>query len=230
VAAVFGVYAEPIESWRGTMQAAVCDQFADLDGGYGFVLEVAPAHPGMQALGFPWRDARGHRELMSQAAYVATFIAITRDQDGGCVKLDRRGQPMLDYTVSRRDARHVIRGAQEAARLHAVAGAQTVGGPYNNLPEFSLKKGQGVEAYVQEFSRRGIIKNDMVLFTAHQMSSCRMGGNRRHAPVNPDGETYEVKNLFVADASALPSATGVNPMVSIMALAHRNAQLIKARL
>jgi choline dehydrogenase-like flavoprotein len=230
VAAVFGIYDEPIEAWRGTMQAVVCDEFANLECDYGFVIEVAPAHPGMQALGLPWRDAQRHQELMSQAAQLATFIVITRDRASGTVRVDERGQPVLDYTVSRFDARHLIRGAQEAARLHAAAGAHTLGGPYNNLPEFSLRKGEGVESYVRQLGSRGVVKNDMILFSAHQMSSCRMGGGRGQAPVSPDGESYEVRNLFVADASALPTATGANPMLSIMALAHRNAQYIKTRL
>jgi len=48
--------------------------------------------------------------------------------------------------------------------------------------------------------------------------------------VKPNGETYEVKNLFVADGSALPTATGVNPMISIMGLSHYLAQQIKGQL
>src|SRR5262249_15867640 len=112
---------------------------------------------------------------------------------------------------------------------HAAAGARTVGGPYNSLPEIELKNGN-VEEYVRRFESLGVRKNDLTLFSAHQMSSCRMGGTPRQAAVNSDGETYEVRNLFVADGSALPTSTGVNPMISIMGLAHRNAQVIKGRL
>jgi len=66
-------------------------------------------------------------------------------------------------------------------------------------------------------------------FSAHQMSSCRLAGNPALGAVNPEGESYEVRDLFVADASALPSATGVNPMISIMTLVHRVPQAVKAR-
>src|SRR5205823_8352853 len=102
-------------------------------------------------------------------------------------------------------------------------------GPYNSLPEIAVKDGT-VEEYVGRFAALGVRKNDMTVFSAHQMSSCRMGSGPRQAPVNPDGETYEVRNLFVADASALPTSTGVNPMISIMGLAHRNAGIIRTRL
>ena len=48
--------------------------------------------------------------------------------------------------------------------------------------------------------------------------------------VNPDHETHEVKRLYVADSSVFPTASGVNPMLSIMGLAHRAAGRIAARL
>ena len=46
-----------------------------------------------------------------------------------------------------------------------------------------------------------------------------MGGNDKKHPVNPSGAVKEVKNLYVADGSLFPSASGVNPMLSIQALA-----------
>ncbi|HWL65443.1 MAG TPA: GMC oxidoreductase, partial [Actinomycetota bacterium] len=46
----------------------------------------------------------------------------------------------------------------------------------------------------------------------------------------PDNETHEVRGLFVADASCFPTASGVNPMVSIYGIAHRAAQRIAARI
>lgn len=229
VPAVVGLYDEPIEPWRGTMQAAVCDHFADLHRGHGFVLEVAPAHPGVLAPALPWRNGADHRRRVYEARHLAVFIVITRDRDGGTVDTDRRGQPVVRYTISAYDAGHALRGAQEAVRVHAAAGAHMIGGPYQNLPDFVPRPGGSVDDHMRRFPRLGVIKNDLTLFSAHQMSSCRMGGSRKIAPVSPDGETYEVRNLFVADGSALPSATGVNPMMSIMALAHRTAQVIRTR-
>ena len=54
-----------------------------------------------------------------------------------------------------------------------------------------------------------------------------MGGTAATHPTSPSGELYEVKNLFVADASAFPACSGVNPMLTIMALAHYTAQHLK---
>lgn len=212
------------------MQTAACNEFEDLGEGYVFVVEVPPAHSGLLALGLPWLDGRGHKELMRQSSHMAVFIALVRYRDRGEVRVDRWGRPVLDYTVSRYDARHLVRGAQEAIRLHAAAGAHTIGGPSSNLRPVSFSGSGELEAYLARVAGRGVVKNDFGLYTAHQMSSCRMGGDRRRAPVSPVGETHEVKNLFVADGSALPSAPGVNPMITIMTVAYRTAQAIKSRL
>ena len=62
------------------------------------------------------------------------------------------------------------------------------------------------------------------------MSSCRMGVDPATSAVNADNESHEVKNLFVVDSSTFPTASGVNPMLSIYGIAHRAAGKIAARL
>jgi choline dehydrogenase-like flavoprotein len=70
----------------------------------------------------------------------------------------------------------------------------------------------------------------MLYFSFHQMGTCRMGARRRDAVTNGDGEVYGLPGLFVADASLFPSASGVNPMVTVAALAYHVAQQVRSRL
>ena len=56
------------------------------------------------------------------------------------------------------------------------------------------------------------------------MGTCRMGREPGSSAFGPWGESHEIAGLWIADASAFPSASGVNPMITIMALAYRNAQ------
>ncbi|CAJ2636001.1 unnamed protein product [Trifolium pratense] len=60
--------------------------------------------------------------------------------------------------------------------------------------------------------------------SAHQMGSCRMGTNPKESVVNQMGETWEVEGLYLADSSVFPTALGVNPMVTIQAIAYCTAQ------
>ena len=64
----------------------------------------------------------------------------------------------------------------------------------------------------------------------HIMGSARMGGTRADSATDPDGVVWDVPNVVVADASCFPTASGVNPMVSIEAIAHMNASRLAARL
>jgi choline dehydrogenase-like flavoprotein len=64
----------------------------------------------------------------------------------------------------------------------------------------------------------------------HIMGTARMGGTPSTSACTPAGETWDVRDLVVCDASAFPSASGVNPMISIEAIAHMNAYALAARL
>jgi choline dehydrogenase-like flavoprotein len=66
----------------------------------------------------------------------------------------------------------------------------------------------------------------LALFSFHIMGSARLGGSPKNSATNPDGETWEARNFFVMDGSSFPSASGVNPMISIEAIAHRNARAL----
>ncbi|MCZ6529746.1 MAG: FAD-dependent oxidoreductase [Chloroflexi bacterium] len=230
VPVAFGIFDEPVEAWRGTMQSVACTEFEMANEGYGFVVEVPPVHPGLAALGLPWKDANSHHELMLKLANTAFFFALVRDRDGGRVDVDNQGNPVLNYWLSKRDAATVMEGAKECVKLLVAAGARTVGGIHNSAEPFVASSASGLASFLERIDQRGYVKNDTTLFSAHQMSSCRMGGSASIAAFDPEGESYEVKNLYIADASALPSSPGVNPMISIMGLAHRNAQIIKSRL
>jgi choline dehydrogenase-like flavoprotein len=55
-----------------------------------------------------------------------------------------------------------------------------------------------------------------------------MGSSPDDAVADGRGELHDTRGVWVGDASAFPTATGVNPMVSIMVLAERTADRILA--
>ena len=69
---------------------------------------------------------------------------------------------------------------------------------------------------------------DIVCFTAHQMGACRMGKDPATSVADGRGELHDTKGVWIGDASAFPTAPGVNPMISIMSLAHRTADHVVA--
>jgi len=231
-AVVFSRFDEAIHPWQGVPMSRVSKELANLDGrGYGVALEVAPAHPGLTASTIPWNNGREHKHLMGHFANMANIIAITRDEHGGRVKLDRYGNPVLEYHLHREDAAHAMRGLLGALRIHHAAGASAIYAPHNQMLFWKREEGDSrFVRFLRKVEDAGLKPNAPALFSAHQMSSCRMASSPEQGALKPTGETWEVRNLFVADGSALPTATGVNPMLSIMGAAHHIAQHIKAAL
>ena len=62
------------------------------------------------------------------------------------------------------------------------------------------------------------------LYSAHQMSTCRIAATPDHGVTNIDGKVFGTDHLYVADASLCPTATGVNPMITVMGLARHVSQ------
>lgn len=69
---------------------------------------------------------------------------------------------------------------------------------------------------------------EFALFSPHQMGSCRMGTDPATSVADPRGELYDTPGVWIGDASAFPSPSGTNPMLTIMALARRTAHAVAA--
>jgi len=68
-----------------------------------------------------------------------------------------------------------------------------------------------------------------VLYAAHPMASCRMGLDPASSVIGPSGEAHGLPGLYLADSSVFPTALGVNPQVTVMALATVIARDMHAR-
>lgn len=225
----YGIYDEPVRGWEGAPMSRYVSEFKNLDGrGYGVTLETAPIHPGIGAASLSWESGHQHKALMQQMSNLSNIISIVRDKHSGAVKLNRSGRLQVQYNLHPDDAQHMMRGILESLRIHRAAGAREVGNPFA-LP-ITWYDGDDFEAMLRAVSQQKLSPNNVALFSAHQMSSCRMSGSPAQGALQPTGESYEVGRLFVADGSVLPTATGVNPMLTIMSVAYVIAGHIKATL
>jgi choline dehydrogenase-like flavoprotein len=246
VAVVAGRMPWPVEMWHGTMQAAGCNQFvrpgaadhethAPAHGG--FIVESAPAHPGLIALAFPWSGAADHSVRMTRARSFAPLIGIVRDAGSGRVRTSPSGHVRIDYVLAGPDVQTARRALVEMARIARAAGALEVlalgvpGATASSGPEVSS---QTWNAYLRELAGFDFSPNRGFLFSAHQMGTARAGSNPRTSACDAWGRVRSdqaggiVRGLYVADASLFPTASGVNPMVTVMTLARRVARTVLA--
>lgn len=124
------------------------------------------------------------------------------------------------------------RGLKMALRILAAAGAEEIGTHHRDGGSINIKKSghTKVEEFIEEESRRGMRGHSRPICSAHQMGSCRMGVDPASSVVDPTGQTWEVQGLFVADTSVFPTALGVNPMVTVQAIAYCTAHNILHKL
>ncbi|QBS39428.1 GMC family oxidoreductase [Nocardia sp. CS682] len=230
-AAVFGVFDEELRGWEGALQGRICRQHADLDGnGYGVIYETGPVHPGL-AIGFMgWRGADAHRSTLLDFARTTPIGVITRDRDSGTVTVDKSGEPIVNYRLSTYDAAHLHTGIEGAASILEAAGARRIfSGHQTGVAYEPGRRGSHAE-FAASCRDAGYGPGQCAMGALHIMGSARMGGSPRLSATDPDGATWEVANIVVADGSCFPTASGVNPMISIEAIAYMNAKRLAARL
>ncbi len=229
VTLVVGEFEEPIEPWSGTLQARYSEEHAHLDGGYGVRYETAPIHPGFFGAGLQWDGARESLDLAKRYPYLAPIFPLVRDRDAGEVVVGRDGEPSARYRLSRYDLRHLRAGFVGAARILEAAGAKRI--VSTHARPVSWEPGErGVGRFLADADERGWEPNRVLYASAHIMGTARMGGSPAGSACDPVGETWEVSRLVVCDGSTFPTASGVNPMISIAAVAHLNASALASRL
>ena len=64
--------------------------------------------------------------------------------------------------------------------------------------------------------------------TCHLNGTARMGGDPRTSVVNADCRSWDIPNLWICDGSVFPTVGGVNPSLTIQAIACRTADRIRA--
>ncbi|KAI1375020.1 long-chain fatty alcohol dehydrogenase [Hypoxylon crocopeplum] len=232
---------EDIKGWEGGILTSVCSSFENLDGkGHGVKLEPTNMVPYLFLYEHPWRSALQWKLDALRCRQMNSYIAIARDRDTGRVYPDPDdGRPIIDYTPSAFDRKHILAGIIALAKLCYIEGATEIwpfirsvpsfvrrSKPPNHTPEADKDDAvdQGINdadfvAWLKTLERTSLNFPDATFSSAHQMGTCRMSAHPARGVVNSEGRAWEARNLYVADASVFPSASGVNPMITNMAIA-----------
>jgi len=159
------------------------------------------------------------------------FIIIARDRDTGRIYPDAgTGLPRIAYTTSAFDRAHVLNGMIATAKMCYVTGAQEIHIMISGIPPYvrcpadaagEIDLGIHEPRFVKWLELIRSVGNSVSGATwvcAHQMGSNRMSTRQQDGVVDPKGKVWGTEGLYVSDASVFPSASGVNPMVTNMAI------------
>ncbi len=198
-------FEEEVIPWEGVMQSVGIEELHEREG---ILLEATSTPPGMGAVSAPGYGTHLLRRL-ERAANTATLGAMIADAPSGRVFGARA--PIVSYRLAKADERRLATAVGAMARVMLAAGAKDVelggGAP-------AVRAESEIEDAVERLDVRRLR-----LAAFHPTGTAAAGSDPSRHPVDPEGRLRGVEGVWVADGSVLPSCPGVNPQVSIMAVA-----------
>ncbi|KUI70069.1 Long-chain-alcohol oxidase FAO2 [Cytospora mali] len=244
VSIMHGFFKEDVRPWEGDIITTVVNSFENLDGkGHGVKLECLSMMPCFALQFLNWSDGIDWKLLALKYRHLSSYFALVRDRDTGYVYPDpHSGQPRVVYTPSAFDRKHGMIGAVALAKILYLQGALEIHAALPGMRPFirneaspsttSTSQEDGLisrvseagvadphfKAWLNELEAHGNKPPLAPFGSAHQMGTCRMSTSEKTGVVDPRGRVWGTEGLYVSDASVFPSASGVNPMVTNMAI------------
>ena len=187
----------------------------------GFVFETWFNPPVAQALNMPgWFEQ--HFENMRRYPYLAAVGVLVGTEGNARVKQALTGGPGIDYTPAKRDLTTLARGLRMLGEILFAGGAQRV---MINSWGYEELTNRGQLEWIDQIA---LEPGYLALGTGHPQGGNAMSRDPRKGVVGPDFRVHGYDNLYIADASVIPSSLTVNPQLTVMGLAHHAAQQMKA--
>jgi choline dehydrogenase-like flavoprotein len=147
---------------------------------------------------------------------MAIYYAMIAGGSGSVSRLPAYRDPLVRYALSDADMRDLADGTRKLCELLFAAGAEAV---YPTVAGARpLHRPDDLESLVGPLPH-----GRTSLMTIHLFSTCPMGEDKTRCVADSFGRVHGCDELYIADASLLCTAPGVNPQGSVMAFARRNA-------
>ena len=226
---VWAMFEQEILPWTGVFGSTFCDEFLDMGEGYGVKYMHASAHPSDLAVFAPWRSASDHAELMHSLRYTGGFGILQRARDAGEVVVGGDGLPAPIWHLSDFDRDVMRKGLDGMAQILEAGGARRMYTSHAGWVSYDPGNG-GRDQMLKAADDYGWGPAQVTLGSFHLMGTAHMGSDPASTVCDPTGEAWDARNLFVVDGAVVPTALGVNPMITIEAAAHKIARGMAAKL
>jgi choline dehydrogenase-like flavoprotein len=180
--------------------------------GSGFVMESWFNPVVSQALNMPgWLD--DHRRNMGRFRHLTAAGVLVGTTKTGRLRNALTGGVDIDYTPAKDDVKTLIKALKLLCRIYLAAGARRVMPSTFRFHEFTDQtQVDELDHYVEHSSYLSI-------GTGHPQGGNALSEDKGKGVVDPSFRVHGFENLYVCDASVFPTATTVNPQLTVMALA-----------
>ncbi len=221
------VFREILPGGIGPLQAWVSQFSESASLATRYMIERSLFSPGLAAMSLPFRSSRELAVMIDTHPFWAGLLVLARDGGDGEVRIGKRGETVLEYWTSPQSLAALEEGVAVAAEWLTKAGAEAVYGPNWDFRQRANRPPPVWDGHPVAAEKSLTSREAFKVISAHQMGTCRMGDSPQSGVVDLTGRVFGLENVFVADASVFPSASGVNPLLTVCALAHFLAQQIK---
>src|SRR5438132_5852008 len=152
------------------------------------------------------------------------LLACDRATRENRITVDGAGRPVVHYRLMPDTIDGLVRGTRAAARILFAAGACRVHVPAEP-PLIDAAEAGRIE---QRITARHFRPGTLALSAAHLMGGCAMGPSPTDSVTDAWGRVHGTPWIRVADASLFPDSLEINPYLTIMALADRVAEAVRA--
>ncbi len=214
-AKVVAIFPHDVEGWKGVSQYGQIREFHD----EGILFAENFVTPGVLATSVPFHGKES-LDFMKDYRRMSHTGVLVEDSTSGRVRRSPFG-PIVSYNITDQDHANFLRGVRLLSQLHFEMGAERVLLPFRFMPW-----AHSVDD-LKKIDKTNVPIETLELFTPHLMGTCRIGSTPENSVVNLRGEAWDLPGCYVADASLFPTAIGVNPQITIMALATRIARRVE---
>jgi len=218
-ASVMGLFEESVEMWKGPAQGHEAVEFRD----EGLKMETLGYNPTLSVMRMKEAGRELSREIGRLDRWANGGVAV-RAEATGRVRAKANGEASVSYVPTERDFRKLRKGVAIFGRILLAAGAERV-----SLGVPGWHDVTSVDE-CETFRREGpVAATSYEMILSHLFGTCRMGSDPADSVVDNRFEHHAVDRLYVADSSVFPSNIGVNPQLSIIAIARQCARRILER-
>ncbi len=143
------------------------------------------------------------------------YVLVTGKGEGKVRNIPGFDESFTSYPCGDEDLASLGHGLHQLGTLLFEAGAVELFNPLPGRP--SITRPEELETL-----RTGLPHGQLTVSAIHLFGTCPMGEDRDHCVVDSWGKLHGAENIWVNDASILPDCTGVNPQLTLMAIARRN--------